>query len=53
MAKDTNTEAKVIPEFEMKDYTKIPQRSHQYPASERANKIVHNSMSIDTLFSAV
>jgi len=53
MAKDTNTGAKVIPEFEMKDYTKIPQRSHQYPASERANKIVHNSMSIDTLFSAV
>ena len=53
MAKDTNTGAKVIPEFEMKDYTKIPQRSHQYPASERANKIVHNSMSIDTLFSGV
>jgi membrane dipeptidase len=53
MVKDTNTGAKVIPEFEMKDYTKIPQRSHQYPASERANKIVHNSMSIDTLFSGV
>ena len=53
MVKETNSGAKVIPEFEMKDYTKIPQRSHQYPASERANKIVHNSMSIDTLFSAV
>ncbi|PQP35604.1 hypothetical protein C6A37_01750 [Desulfobacteraceae bacterium SEEP-SAG9] len=53
MVKDTNTGAKVIPEFEMKDYTKIPQRSHQYPALERANKIVHNSMSIDTLFSGV
>ena len=53
MAKDTNTGAKVIPEFEMKDYTKIPQRSHQYPASERANKIVHNSMTIDTLWSGV
>ena len=53
MAKDTNTEAKVIPEFEMKDYTKIPQRSHQYPSSERANKIVHNSMTIDTLWSGV
>lgn len=53
MAKDTNTGAKVIPEFEMKDYTKIPQRSHQYPSSERANKIVHNSMTIDTLWSGV
>ena len=53
MAKDTNTEAKVIPEFEMKDYTKIPQRSHQYPSSERANKIVHNSMTVDTLWSGV
>ena len=53
MAKDTNTGAKVIPEFEMKDYTKIPQRSHQYPASERANKIVHNSMTVDTLWSGV
>jgi len=53
MAKDTNTGAKVIPEFEMKDYTKIPQRSHQYPSSERANKIVHNSMTVDTLWSGV
>ena len=53
MAKDTNTGAKVIPEFEMKDYPKIPQRSHQYPSSERANKIVHNSMTIDTLWSGV
>ena len=53
MAKDTNTGAKVIPEFEMKDYTKIPQRSHQYPSSERANKIVHNSMTLDTLWSGV
>ena len=53
MAKDTNTGAKMIPEFEMKDYTKIPQRSHQYPSSERANKIVHNSMTVDTLWSGV
>ena len=53
MVKDTNSGAKVIPEFEMKDYTKIPQRSHKYPASERAIKIVHNSMTIDTLWSGV
>jgi membrane dipeptidase len=33
------------------DYSKIPQRSHVYPASERAKKIVHKSMTIDTLFS--
>lgn len=53
MVEDTNSGAKEIPEFEMKDYSKIPQRSHKYPASERANKIVHNSMTIDTLWSGV
>jgi membrane dipeptidase len=45
--------AKVLPKFEIKDYTKIPQRTHKYPASERAKKIVHKSMTIDTLFSGV
>lgn len=49
----TPASAKPLPEFEIKDYTKIPQRQHEYPASERAKKIVHNSMTIDTLFSAL
>ena len=35
------------------DYSKIPQRLHQYPGSERAKKIVHQSMTMDTLFSGV
>ncbi len=33
------------------DYSKIPQRLHKYPASDRAKKIVHDSITIDTLFS--
>ncbi|MEE4143215.1 MAG: hypothetical protein V2I26_00315, partial [Halieaceae bacterium] len=33
------------------DYSKIPQRLHKYPASDRAKKIVQDSLSIDTLFS--
>ena len=37
-----STEKKVIPDFELKDYTKIPQRSQVYPASDRAKKIVHD-----------
>ena len=44
---------KVLPKFEIKDYTKIPQRLHKYPASDRAKKIVHDSITIDTLFSAL
>ncbi len=51
MNKDTAPGAKVLPEFEIKDYTKIPQRRHKYTASERAKKIVHDSMTMDTLFS--
>ena len=35
------------------DYSKIPQRLHEYPASERAKKIVHKSMTMDSLFSGV
>lgn len=35
------------------DYSKIPQRLHEYPASERAKKIVHQSMTMDSLFSCV
>ena len=48
-----STEKKVIPDFELKDYTKIPQRSQVYPASERSIKIVKDSMTIDTLFSGL
>ena len=53
MNKDTAPGAKVLPEFEIKDYTKIPQRTHKYTASERAKKIVHDSMTMDTLFSGL
>lgn len=35
-----------------RDYSKIPQRLHKYPASKRAEKIVHKSITMDTLFSA-
>ena len=35
------------------DFHKIPQRLHKYPASERAQKIVHQSMTIDSLFSGI
>ena len=34
-----------------RDYSKIPQRLHEYPASDRAKKIVHDSITMDTLFS--
>ena len=34
-----------------KDYSKIPQRLHTYPSSDKAKKIVHDSITIDTLFS--
>ena len=34
-----------------KDYSKIPQRLHEYPSSDRAKKMVHDSVAIDTLFS--
>ncbi len=34
-----------------KDYYKIPQRSHKYPSSDKAKKIVHDSITIDTLYS--
>ena len=33
------------------DYSKIPQRLHTYPASDKAKKIVQDSLTIDTLFS--
>jgi len=35
----------------MGDYSKIPQRLHKYPASERAKEIVHKSFTLDTQFS--
>ncbi len=34
-----------------KDYSKIPQRLHKYPSSDKAKKIVHDSITMDTLFS--
>ena len=41
------------PAFEIYDYSKIPQRLHTYPASDRAKQIVQKSMTMDTLFSGV
>lgn len=35
----------------MTDYSQIPQRLHSYPSSDRAKQIVHDSITIDTLFS--
>lgn len=35
------------------DYSKIPQRLYEYPASDRARKIVHKSITMDSLFSGV
>ena len=32
------------------DYNKIPQRFHKYPASDRAKKIVHEAITMDSLF---
>ena len=32
-----------------KDYSKIPQRLHEYPSSDRAQKMVHDPVAIDTL----
>jgi membrane dipeptidase len=37
------------PKLKIIDYSKIPQRTHVYVASDRAKKIVHNSMTMDTL----
>lgn len=37
----------------MGDYSQIPQRLHTYPASDRAKQIVHQSITMDTLFSGV
>ena len=39
------------PQATGRDYSKIPQRLHKYPSSERAKKIVQKSMTMDTLFS--
>lgn len=35
------------------DYSKIPQRLHKYPSSDRAKQIVKKSITIDSLFSGV
>lgn len=37
----------------MTDFYKIPQRLHEYPASDRAKEIVKKSMTVDTLFSGL
>jgi len=42
-----------MPEFEIKDYSDIPQRSHVYPASAEAEEIVKSSMTMDTLYSGI
>lgn len=42
-----------IPEFEIKDYSDIPQRSHKYPASDKAKQIVKQSKAMDTLWSGI
>lgn len=42
-----------MPEFEIIDYSNIPQRSHQYPASAKAQALVEKSVAMDTLFSGV
>lgn len=42
-----------MPEFEIKDYSNIPQRSHKYPASAKAKKIVKGSIAMDTLWSGI
>ena len=41
------------PKLKIIDYSKIPQRTHVYAASDRAKKIVQKSMTMDTLFSGV
>jgi membrane dipeptidase len=35
------------------DFSKIPQQLHKYPASDRAKKIVHEAITMDSLLSAV
>ncbi len=37
----------------MGDYSQIPQRSQQYPATDRARDLVRSSMAIDTLYSGI
>lgn len=49
--KDNPLATKYNPYATGTDYSKIPQRLHKYPASDKAKKIVQNSLSIDTLFS--
>lgn len=41
------------PKLKIIDYSKIPQRTHVYVSSDRAKKIVHKSITMDTLFSGV
>lgn len=37
----------------MADYSHIPQRSQEYPATDRARDLVRSSMAIDTLYSGI
>jgi membrane dipeptidase len=41
------------PKLNIIDYSKIPQRLHKYSATDRAKKIVKESITMDTLFSGV
>jgi len=49
--KDNPLATKYNPYATGTDYSKIPQRLQKYPASDKAKKIVQDSLSIDTLFS--
>jgi len=42
-----------MPDFEIIDYSDIPQRSHEYPASEKAEQLVKESITMDTLWSGI
>lgn len=41
------------PDVQIHDYSRIPQRTHRYPASEQAQRIVQQAITMDTLFSGV
>lgn len=41
------------PARRVEDYQHIAQRSHVYPSSDRAQRVVHDSIAMDSLFSAL
>lgn len=42
-----------VPKLKIKDYSKIAQRTYKYPTTKRASKLVHKSITMDSLFSGV